>query len=338
MQERIQVAVYDTKPYDKQYLENASKTTNIHWNFFDFRLNEHTVESAKNAFAVCAFVNDPITKLCLERLEKIGVKMIALRCAGYNNVDLEAAKSLSLSITRVPAYSPNAVAEHTFGLILCLNRHLHHAYQRVRELNFSLSGLMGFDLAGKTMGIIGTGKIGKITAQIAKGFEMKTLAYDSVPDKKWASEKGINYTDLNTLLKESDYVSLHVPLLSETYHMINKESIALMKKGVVIINTSRGKVVETSALIQGLKSGWLGGVALDTYEEEEGIFMEDLSNKILLDDELSRLLTFPNVLITAHQGFFTHESLTQIASVTTENILRCKKGEPFLPDTSLYRT
>jgi D-lactate dehydrogenase len=285
--------------------------------------------------AVCVFVNDRIDLACLEILSHLGIKLIALRCAGYNNIDLVAAKSLNIAVTRVPAYSPHAVAEHTFGLLLCLNRKIHRAYHRVREQNFSLTGLLGFDIVGKTIGIIGTGKIGKVTAQIAKGFEAKVIAYDTNPSLEWAMESGVHYADLPTLFSQSDIISLHVPLLLNTHHMINDAAINQMKHGVIIINTSRGKVIETQALIQGLKSGHIGGVALDTYEEEENVFFEDLSDKILLDDELARLLTFPNALITAHQGFFTHESLAEISRVTIENILRLARKEPFLPETIL---
>jgi D-lactate dehydrogenase len=278
---------------------------------------------------------DKIDGACLEQLSQLGIKLILLRCAGYNNVDLVAAKSFNITITRVPAYSPHAVAEHAFGLFLCLNRKIHRAYHRVREQNFSLNGLLGFDIEGKTIGIIGTGKIGKVTAQIAKGFEVKVIAYDICPSTELTMTFGIQYVDLPTLFSQSDIISLHAPLLPNTYRMINAAAIQQMKQGVIIINTSRGKVIETQALIQGLKSGHIGGVALDVYEEEENVFFEDFSDKILLDDELSRLLTFPNVLITAHQGFFTHESLTEIARVTIENILRLAKNEPFLAETTL---
>lgn len=331
----ITVAVYDTKLYDRQYLKQAQGSNLITWNFFDFHLNDKTAITAKGSQAVCVFVNDKIDDQCVKILSQLEVRLIALRCSGYNNVDLVTAKSLNMAVTRVPAYSPHAVAEHTFGLLLCLNRKIHRAYHRVRDQNFSLNGLLGFDIEGKTIGIIGTGKIGKVTAQIAKGFDAKVIAYDTNPSLEWAMKSEIHYADLSTLLSQSDIISLHVPLLPNTYHMINAGAIEKMKQGVIIINTSRGKVIDTQALIQGLKSGRIGGVALDTYEEEENVFFEDLSDKILLDDELSRLLTFPNVLITAHQGFFTHESLTEIAKVTVENILRLAKKEPFKPETIL---
>lgn len=331
----ISVAVYDTKVYDRRYLEDAPESSKIAWHFFDFRLSAATAITAESSRAVCSFVNDSVDRPCLEALSRLGVKLIALRCAGYNHVDLNAAKSLGISVTRVPAYSPHAVAEHTIGLLLALNRKIHIAYHRVRDLNFALHGLVGFDLCGKTAGIIGTGKIGKVVAQILKGFDVNVLVYDPQQDQQWAGDHHVTYTDLPTLFEQSDVISLHVPLLPETHHMINARTLGMMKRGVLIINTSRGKVIETAALIKSLKEGYIGGVALDVYEEEEGVFFEDLSGQILLDDELSRLLTFPNVLITAHQGFLTHEALAEIARITTSNILNLVEGRPFLPETQL---
>ena len=263
------------------------------------------------------------------------MKLIALRCAGYNNVDLPAARALGLAVVRVPAYSPHAVAEHAVALLLTLNRKIHRAFNRVRELNFSLSGLVGFDLHGKTIGIIGTGKIGRIAAQIFRGFGSDVLAHDPFPASEWAATHGIRYVDLGTLVAGSDVVSLHVPLLPETHHLLNAEALARTKPGVFIINTSRGKLIDTGALIIALKTGHVGGVALDAYEEEEGIFFEDLSGQVLHDDELSLLLNFPNVLITAHQAFLTREALSEIARVTTANILQLETGEPFLAGTTL---
>lgn len=331
----VVVAVYDTKPHDRQYIEEAHGSENITWRFFDFRLSEASAITAKGAEAVCIFVNDIANRSCLETLSQVGVKLIALRCAGYNNLDLTAAKDLNLRITRVPAYSPHAVAEHTIGLLLSLNRKIFRAYNRVRELNFSLKGLIGFDVCGKTAGIIGAGKIGKLVAQILCGFGAKVLVFDPVQDLDWANKYGINYVDLTLLLKKSDIISLHTPLLPETFHMLDDEAFGQMKPGVFIINTSRGKVINTASLIKALKSGRVKGVALDTYEEEEGIFFEDFSDQILLDDELSRLLTFPNVLITAHQGFFTHEALCEIAKISVSNIQALALNSPFLPGTIL---
>lgn len=329
------VAVYDTKPHDRQYLEEAYGSENISWRFFDFRLTEASAITAKGAEAVCIFVNDIVDRPCLEILAQAGVNLIALRCAGYNNLDLTAAKDLNLRVTRVPAYSPHAVAEHTIGLLLALNRKIFRAYNRVRDLNFSLKGLIGFDVCGKTAGIIGAGKIGRLVAQILRGFDAKVLVYDPVQDLDWANKYGIDYVDLSLLLQKSDIISLHVPLVPETFHMLDDEAFDHMKPGVFIVNTSRGKVINTASMIKALKSGHVRGVALDTYEEEEGIFFEDLSDQILLDDELSRLLTFPNVLITAHQGFFTHEALCEIAKISVTNMQALAQGTPFLPGTVL---
>jgi D-lactate dehydrogenase len=329
----VKVVVFDTKPYDK---ESLLREKQINWQFFEFRLNETTAKMASGYSTICVFVNDHVDAATLSILKELNVKLIVLRCAGYNNVDVESAKKIGIKVTRVPNYSPYSVAEHTIALLLALNRKIYRSYNRVRDLNFSLNGLLGFDVRGKTVGIIGTGRIGKIVAQILKGFEADVITYDAKPDHAWAEKSGIKYVPFLELLNKSDIVSLHVPLLPETLYMINEKTIAQMKPGAYIINTSRGKIIETAALIEALKSGKLGGVALDTYEEEEGIFFEDLSNKILLDDELARLLTFPNVLITAHQAFFTAEALNEIAKTTAENILRFEANEPFLPQTSLF--
>ena len=335
MKTMMEIAVYDTKPYDREYLARAAGSDRVAWRFHEFRLCAETATAAKGAQAVCIFVNDLADRDCLEKLAALGVKLIALRCAGHNNVDLPAARELGLAVVRVPAYSPHAVAEHTVGLLLTLNRKIHRAYNRVRELNFSLSGLVGFDIHCKTVGIIGTGKIGRITAQIFRGFEANVLAYDPFPSSDWAVSQGVTYTDMETLLAASDVVSLHLPLMPDTLHLLNSQTIAHTKPGVFIINTSRGKLIDTTALIAALKSGHIGGVALDVYEEEEGIFFNDLSGQVLLDDELSHLLMFPNVLITSHQAFLTHEALSEIARVTTTNILALGNREPFLEETTL---
>lgn len=329
----IEVAFYDTKSYDRLYFSTENKT--VSWHFHEFRLEPNTISTAQGAQAVCLFVNDVANRECLEKLASFGVKLIALRCAGYNNVDLKAAHALGLSVVRVPAYSPYAVAEHTVALLLALNRKIHRAYNRVREHNFSLNGLVGFDLFGKTVGIIGTGKIGKITAQIFRGFQMNVIAYDAFPSHEWAKPLGVNYTDLDSLLAMSDVISLHIPLLPETHHLLNAKTLAKTKPGVFLLNTSRGKIIDTHALIQFLKRGHLGGVALDVYEEEEGVFFKDLSDQMLQDDELTRLLTFPNVLVTAHQAFLTREALQEIARVTQENIARFIQKQPFLEGTTL---
>lgn len=331
----IEIAVYDTKPYDRDYLAHAPGAERIAWRFHEFRLSTETAPSAKGAQAVCVFVNDQADRACLEILAAFGVKLLALRCAGYNNVDLAAAKSLGLAVVRVPAYSPHAVAEHTVALLLTLNRKIHRAFNRVRELNFSLSGLVGFDLHGKTVGIIGTGKIGRIAAQIFRGFGCEVLACDPSPALDWAAAHDVRYVERDPLLAASDIVSLHVPLLPETRQLLDEQTLARMKPGVFIVNTSRGKLIDTGALIAALKAGHVGGVALDVYEEEEGIFFEDLSGQVLHDDELSLLLNFPNVLITAHQAFLTREALGEIARVTTANVLQLETGNPFLAGTTL---
>jgi len=248
---------------------------------------------------------------------------------------LEAAKELSITITRVPSYSPHAVAEHTIALILALNRKIHRAYNRVREMNFSLSGLVGFDLFGKTAGVLGTGKIGRIVAEILRGFGMRVLAFDPFPNQEWAAQHGIEYVEARTLARESDLITLHTPLTPETDHIVNKDTLALTKPGVMLINVSRGRLIHTRALIEALKSGHMGGVALDVYEEEEGIFFQDLSGEVLHDDELARLLTFPNVLVTSHQAFLTHEALSEIARTTVENVLRFVGKQPLLEGTVL---
>ncbi len=331
----ISAAFFDTKPYDRQYFEHAPGAGRLKLQFHEFRLSTETVAVARGADVVCVFVNDRLDRACIETLAAAGVKLIALRCAGYNNVDLAAAKEHGIPVVRVPAYSPHAVAEHTVALLLALNRKIHRAYHRVRDQNFSLSGLVGFDLHGKTAGIVGTGRIGKITAEIFAGFGTRLLAYDPFPSAEWAASRGVTYTDFHDLLAHSDVVSLHLPLTPQSHYLINEKSIGHMKPGAHLVNTSRGKLIDTSAVIDALKSGQLGGVALDVYEEEEGIFFEDLSGLVLQDDELSRLLTFPNVLITAHQAFLTHEALTEIARVTSENIVRIAEGNAFLDGTQL---
>ena len=331
----IQTVVFDTKPYDREALQRAASGRGIELRFMEWRLSAETAATAHGAQAVCTFVNDRVDRPCLEALAALGVKHIALRCAGFNSIDLPAAKELGLVVTRVPAYSPYAVAEHAVALLLALNRKIPRANNRVHDLNFSLQGLVGFDLHGKTAGIFGTGKIGRITAQILRGFGMKVLAYDPFPSPDWAIEHGVEYTDARTLASQSEVISLHTPLTPETRHIICRESLELMKPGTILVNVSRGALIDTTALIEALKSGRLGGVALDVYEEEEGVFFEDLSGQILQDDELARLLTFPNVLITAHQAFLTAEALSEIARVTVENIVAFGNGQPLLPETSL---
>jgi D-lactate dehydrogenase len=331
----ITVSVYDSKPYDRNHLQPATSGGAIDWRFLEFRLTRETVPTAKGAQAVCVFVNDHLDRPCLEALAAQGVKLVALRCTGFNNVDLATAKELRLAVTRVPVYSPYAVAEHAVALLLTLDRKVHRAFNRVREFNFSLNGLVGFDLHGKTAGIVGTGKIGRIVAQILSGFGMNVMAHDPFPAEEWAKQHGVNYVDARILAGSSDVVSLHLPLTPETKHMIRRETLELMKPGAILINVSRGALIDTTALIEALKSGHLGGVALDVYEEEEGIFFEDLSGQVLQDDELARLLTFPNVLITAHQAFLTREALADIARTTVANLVALDSGSPFVEGSVL---
>jgi D-lactate dehydrogenase len=265
----------------------------------------------------------------------LGVKLLALRCTGYNNVDLKAAQEAGITVTRVPVYSPYAVAEHAVALLLTLNRRIHRAFNRVREQNFSLNGLVGTDLHGKTAGILGTGKIGRIVAQILRGFGMRVLAFDTFPDSRWAKPYGVEYVDARRLAQESDVISLHVPLTPETKHIVRRETLDLMKPGAILINVSRGKLIDTAALIAALKADKLGGVGLDVYEEEEGVFFEDLSAQVLQDDELARLLTFPKVLVTAHQAFLTLEALRDIARTTVANLEALTTGRPFVEGSVL---
>lgn len=331
----MKIAFYDTKPYDKTYFEIEARKCGIELEYHDFRLSSTTAASAAGSQMVCVFVNDCVDRACLERLSSAGVKLVALRCAGFNNVDLAAAAGLGITVIRVPSYSPHAVAEHAVALLLALNRKIHRAYNRVRELNFSLNGLVGFDLYGKTVGIMGTGKIGRIAAEIFRGFGCRVLANDIAPAPEWAAGNGIEYADHQVLLEACDVISLHLPLIPETYHLIDAAAIRSMKRGAYLVNTSRGKLIDTTALIGALKSGHLGGAALDVYEEEEGIFFEDHSGMALQDDELARLMTFPSVLITAHQAFLTEEALAEIARVTVGNCLAFMKGEPLPPGFTL---
>jgi D-lactate dehydrogenase len=331
----LQTAVFDAKSYDRESLQRAASSSEIEWRFMDWRLSSETAAAAQGARAICIFVNDRADRACLEALASLGVQHIALRCAGYNGVDLAAAAELGLTVTRVPAYSPYAVAEHAVALLLALNRKIPRAGNRVRDLNFSLSGLVGFDLHGKTAGIFGTGRIGRVAAQILRGFRMRVLAFDPFPSHEWAKDYGVEYTDARTLARESEVISLHTPLTPETHHIIRRETLELMKPGTILINVSRGALIDTRSLIEALKSGRLGGVGLDVYEEEEGVFFEDLSGQILHDDDLARLLTFPNVLITAHQAFLTREALSEIARVTVANLIAFATGQPFLNGTTL---
>ncbi len=315
----MKVAVFSAKPYDVTFLTAAAAAGLHELHFHASRLAPETVALTGGAEAVCAFVNDRLDRPVIEALALGGVRLLALRCAGFNHVDLEAAGAAGIAVCRVPAYSPHAVAEHTLALILTLNRKTHRAWARVREGNFELDGLMGFDLYGKTIGIVGTGQIGSVLAGIISGFGCRLVAHDPRPDQS-CIELGVEYMDLSSLLAASDIVTLQCPLTPQTYHLINDEAVALMKPGVMLINTSRGAVIDTHAIIRGLKSGRIGSLGLDVYEEESELFFEDLSDRIIPDDVFSRLLTFPNVLITGHQGFFTVEAMSAIAETTLANI------------------
>jgi len=329
------IAFFDSKPYDREFFDKANSRGLFEIRYFPVRLGPDTVALAQGAEAVCAFVNDNLSAPVLDALLAQGVKLIALRCAGFNNVDLKSVYG-RLHVVRVPAYSPHAVAEHAVSLLMALNRKTHKAYNRTRDGNFTLNGLLGFDLSGKTAGIVGTGKIGRITAEILKGFGMEVLASDPYGDAAWADKAGVRYTDLDGIYAASHVISLHCPLTPESRHMIGAESISRMRDGVILINTGRGALVDAKALIEGLKTGKIGGAGLDVYEEEDKYFFEDFSQSLITDDVLARLLSFPNVLVTAHQAFFTREAMEAIASTTLENArLFLDNGE--LPNEICYQ-
>lgn len=315
----MKIEFFSAKPYDNIYFDRYNKTFGFDMVYHETDLNLNTVNIINNANAVCVFVNDKLTAEVIEALSKKGVKIIALRCAGFNNVDVEAAKKFNIAVCRVPAYSPEAVAEHTIAMLLTINRKTHKAYNRVREQNFSLNGLLGYNLHGKTVGVIGTGKIGKAFIKIMLGFGCKILAYDIAPDKQLI-ERGINYVSLNELLQQSKIISLHCPLTKENHYLINKNTLSLMQQGVTIVNTSRGGLINTIDIIAALKTKKVSALCIDVYEQEEDLFFKDLSSKIIDDDKIQRLMSFPNVLITAHQAFFTEEALSEIAEVTLDSI------------------
>lgn len=331
----MNVAVFDTHRFERPVFESVNHRFGHKLVFFEPRLNEETTPLAAEFSAICAFVNDRLNANVLIQLRSLSVELIALRSAGFNHVDLAAADRLGLKVVRVPAYSPHAVAEHAVALILALNRKIHRAYSRVRELNFSLDGLVGFDLYQKTVGIIGTGKIGTVMAQILSGFGCHVLAYDKVHNSELSENNRVRYTSLGELYHLSDIVSLHVPLTRETRHIIDSNALSQMKPGVMLINTGRGALIETRALIESLKSGHIGYAGLDVYEEEENIFFQDLSDQVLQDDLLARLLTFPNVLITSHQAFLTREALAHIAETTLQNISDYESGRQLTNEVSL---
>ena len=330
----MRIAVFDTHAYDERALNAANQQFGHTLEFFEERLHDKTVELANGFDAVCPFVNCRLTAHVLERLAELGVKLVTLRAAGFNGIDIEAAKRFGIKVTRVPAYSPEAVAEHNFALLLTLIRKTHRAFNRVREQNFSLDGMEGFTLHGKTYGALGAGRIGQCALRIAKGFGCRLLAYDPYENPKIAEEMGFEYVSLERLLKESDVISLHLPLSEQSHYLINAETLAQMKLGVVIANTSRGGLIDSVALIEALKSGHVGGVGLDVYEQEEGVFFHDLSDRPLQDDALARLMMFPNVLITSHQGFLTAEALEAIASTTLSNAFAFERGEKLLNEVA----
>jgi D-lactate dehydrogenase len=315
----MKISFFSTQPYDKQFFTKHNKSYGYELEFFETGLNTQTATLVQGSKVVCVFVNDIVDAGVQQQLKERGVAIIALRCAGFNNVDLEAAHTLGLHVCRVPAYSPEAVAEHAVAMILTLNRKIHKAYNRVREQNFSLQGLMGFALHGKTVGVIGTGKIGKALCRILLGFGCRVLGFDLFVDKE-AEAAGVQYVALTDLLQQSDVISLHSPLNDQTRHLINKDTIGMMKDGVMIVNTSRGALVDTRAAIDALKTGKIGYLGIDVYEQEEKLFFRDHSEDIIEDDIIQRLMGFPNVLVTAHQAFFTREAMDEIAETTLQNI------------------
>ena len=318
----MKVAFFDAKPYDIPSFEKFGGENGIRFKFYETKLNEDTAELAKGCEAVCVFVNDTVNAAVIDRLCQLGVKTLALRCAGYNNVDIKYAKD-KIKVVSVPAYSPYAVAEHAMALLLTSIRRVHKAYIRTRDHNFSLNGLTGFDLHGKTVGVVGTGKIGRIFINICRGFGMNVIAYDKFP----AKDSGIEYVELDELFSRSDIISFHCPLTDETYHLIDEKSVDKLKKGVVIINTSRGALIDAEALLEGIKARKRGAACLDVYEEEADVFFQDFSGHIIADDTLARLISMPNVIVTSHQAFLTEEALSNIAETTVNNIITCHKGE-----------
>ena len=328
------IAFFGAKPYDIASFDKVNEKYNYDIRYYKGHLNPNNVVLTQDTDAVCIFVNDTADAAVIDAMVDNGVKLLALRCAGFNNVDLKAAKG-KLPVVRVPAYSPYAVAEYSLALMLSLNRKIHRAYWRTRDGNFSLNGLMGFDMHGKTIGIIGTGKIAKILIRLLKGFGMRILAYDLYPDMKFAGEEGISYVSLDELYRESDIISLHCPLTDQTKYMIDKDSIDKMKEGVMIINTGRGQLINTNDLIEGLKEKKIAAAGLDVYEEEGEYFYEDKSDKIIDDDVLARLLSFNNVIVTSHQAFFTKEALHNIAETTLQNIDDFRHHRPLVNEVIL---
>jgi D-lactate dehydrogenase len=332
----MNVAVFSTKPYDRHFLTQANEQHGHALHFFEPRLTPETSALAAGFAVVCVFVNDQLSASVLRDLAQGGTRLLALRSAGFNHVDLAAAADLGLTVMRVPAYSPYAVAEHAVGLILTLNRNIHRSFNRVREGNFALDGLLGFDLHGTTIGIIGTGKIGTVFARIMRGFGCRLLAFDPYPNQE-CSALGVEYVSFDALCRQSDIISLHCPLTPETYHLIDAAALAQVKPGVMLINTSRGALIDTGAVIEALKSAQIGYLGLDVYEEEEDLFFEDLSGKVIQDDIFARLLTFPNVLVTGHQAFFTRNALRSIAETTIGNVTAFEQGLPLDNEVTVER-
>ncbi|MCE2469125.1 MAG: 2-hydroxyacid dehydrogenase [Dehalococcoidia bacterium] len=322
----MRVAVFSAKSYDRASLEEVNADARHDLRFFDAPLDASTAGLAEGADAACVFVHDRVDADVLERLAGLGVRLVAIRAAGFNNVDLTAAGTLGLTVARVPAYSPHAVAEHAVALMLALNRKIHRAYNRVREGNFALDGLLGFDFAGKTAGVVGTGKIGAVLVRILAGFGCRILAHDPYPSPELEA-LGVEYVAPDDLFARADVISLHAPLTPQTRHLIDERALGRMKQGVMLVNTSRGALIDTRAVIDALKSGRIGALALDVYEEEDDLFFRDLSEQIIQDDVFTRLLTFPNVLITGHQAYFTREALRGIAETTLANIDAFEQGQ-----------
>ena len=316
----MKIAFFDTKPYDKPSFDKFGKENGIKFKYFETKLNEDTVDLAHGYDGVCVFVNDTVNAAVIDRLHEMGVKVIALRCAGFNNVDMKHAFG-RIHVVRVPAYSPYAVAEHTMAMLLTSIRRIHKAYIRTRDFNFSLAGMTGFDLHGKTVGVVGTGRIGRAFIDICRGFGMKVLAYDKFKAPDLENGDTIRYVELDELFASSDIISLHCPLTEETYHMIDDRSLEKCKRGVVILNTARGALVDAEALLSGIKSRKVGAACLDVYEEESDFFFEDFSGHILEDDILARLISMPNVIVTSHQAFLTEEALSNIAETTVNNLI-----------------
>lgn len=332
---RVKVLLFDSHHYEREPFTSANVRFGHQLTFLEPRLDGQTALLAEGHEAVCPFVNDCVDAAALRVLASVGVRLVALRSAGYNHVDLAAAARFGLPIVRVPEYSPYAVAEHAVGLVLALNRKIHRASARVREWNFSLEGLVGFDLHGKTVGLVGTGKIGRAAARIFHGFGCHVMAYDLRPDAELVGSLGVEYVELETLYRQADVISLHVPLTPATRHMLDERSLGQLKHGAIIINTGRGALIDSRALLSALKSGKIGAAGLDVYEEEEGVFFRDLSDQVLQDDVLARLITFPNVLVTSHQAFLTKEALANIAETTLANITAFEQGRPLVNEVHL---